>query len=117
MDESSVRILRLPRCINPITDVHERSVLEYPSPPFFGFAPSETSVRIVRCPDCDKPVSAAHLALHRQVHESTNKQELMRAREHFQVQPDSLLEPVSPCAYSRRHAYPFQVLFEPEMRK
>jgi hypothetical protein len=117
MADDSPRVLRVPRCINPIMDVRDQMLPEDPSPPFFGFAPAETPVRIVHCRECDSPVSAAHLALHRRNHEPANKPEPVKPHETFQIRSDSALEPLTPCAYARRYAYPFQTLFEPENRK
>jgi hypothetical protein len=110
------RVLRVPQCLRPIVDVHEQVAAEDPYPPFFGYAPSETPVRTISCPDCGKPVSAAHLHLHHACHETT-KQEPIKVHDHFQLQIESPLGPQTPCAYARRHAYPFQTLFDRDANK
>ena len=110
----NARILEVPRCINPIVDVHDQPVVDdpYDHKTFFaGYAPAETPVRMVHCPECGVPVSAAHLHLHRQTHE-TAKQEPARANEHFHIPSESRLAPLTPCAYAERQAYTFRMLFE-----
>lgn len=110
----STRVLEVPRCINGIFDVHDQIITDdpYNRKTFFaGFAPAETPVRMVKCPDCGLPVSAAHLHLHKETH-AQSKQEPARAPEHFHVQTESRLAPMTPCAYTERQSYTFRMLFE-----
>ena len=108
---ANLRVLEVPRRINAITDVQDHALTEDPYPPFFGFAPAETPVRMVNCPVCGTPVSAAHLHLHRASHQ-TLQEEPTRTSDHFHLQTDSPLAPLTKCAYAERQEYTFKMLFE-----